>query len=301
MYFKKASIVRNLIMAPAVCISLFSCGSGATQDQESNAGSGKDKDSASSRQSAQKDEPTTTFTLPSPLQIASIFKKAGLVYYPNICNSPENASKYNSGKMSQALNLGVYSADLSYCALNKQNQDSKNYMKASRELASQLGLEKVFETDNLANRFESNLGKDDSMAAIIADMQMQTDMILEEHEQEYISTAAFAGAWIESVYIGGKVYEKGKEKNVSMRLMEQMAIADNIVRALKASEKKDAEIASVITDINAIRDIYKDFAGIKALAQSQEDMDFSKIQISEEELGKLTKKIDEIRSKIVKG
>jgi hypothetical protein len=298
MYFKKASLAHYLL-APAVCLSLFSCGSGTTAEQETNAASAKD--SAASKQTTSKEETGTSFTLPSPLQIASIFKKAGLGYYPNICNSPENASKYNSGKMSQALNLGIYSADLSYCALNRQNQDSKNYMKASRDLASQLGLAKVFETDNLATRFESNLGKDDSLASIIADMQMETDMILEEHEQEYISATVFAGAWIESMYIGDKVYQKGKEKNISMRLMEQMAIANNIIKALKANEKKDAGVAGVVTDIESIRDIYNNFAGIKAMAQSQEDLDLSKVQISEEELTALSKKIDEVRSKIVKG
>jgi hypothetical protein len=298
MYLNKVASHLNSLLAAVVCLSFFSCGSSSTADQETTS-QAKDT-SANSKTVVQKEEPTT-FTLPSPLQIASIFKKAGLSYFPNICNQPENASKYSSGKISQALNLGIYSADLSYCALNKQGQDSKNYMKASRDLASQLGLEKVFETDNLATRFEKNLSNEDSLGGIIAEMQMQTDMILEEHEQEYISATVFAGAWVESMFIGGKVYEKGKEKNVAMRLVEQMAIAGNIVKALKASEKKDAGITAVIGNITSICDVYKDFVEIKALANTPDDIDYNKIQISKEELAKLTAKIDEIRASIVKG
>ena len=174
-------------------------------------------------------------------------------------------------------------------------------MKASRTLATQLGLEKVFEADNLAERFEKNLGSDDSLASIISEMQMQTDMILEEHEQTYVSATVFAGAWIESMYIGGKIYEKSKGKNVSSRLVEQMSIAENIVRALRSHEKKDAALTAVIADMSAIRDIFKNFAGIKALAQSQDDVDFTKIDISDAEMSSLIKKIDEVRAKIVKG
>jgi hypothetical protein len=298
MYLNKVATPLNHLLAAAVCLSLFSCGSGTTAEQDPN---GTSKDSAANAKNMVQNEEQTSYTLPSPLIIASIFKKAGMSFYPGICNPAENSSKYNSGKINQALNLGVFSADLSYCALNKQNQDSKSYMKASRDLASQLGLAKVFETDNLANRFENNLGNEDSLGGIIAEMQMQTDMILEEHEQQYISATVFAGAWLESMYIGSKVYEKAKEKNISMRLVEQMAIAGNIIKALHASEKKDAGIAAVITDLNAVREIYDNFPAIKAMVQSQEDIDYSKIKIEEVDLAKLTKKIDEIRSSIVKG
>jgi hypothetical protein len=296
MYFNKAALPLKGILASALIVSLFSCGSSTPASEPDANGT---KDSALSANKVQKDE-HPSFALPSPLQIASIFKKAGLKYYPNLANPFENASKYNSGKINQALNLGVYSADLSYCTLNHQNQDSKNYMKASRDLAGQLGLSKVFEADNLANRFEKNLGAEDSLASIIAEMQMQTDMILEEREQEYVSATVFAGAWLESMYIGGKVYEKGKEKNVSARLIEQMSIAQNIIKALKAFEQKDPAITPLIADMEAIRDVYQNFSGVKALKESAEDVDFTKIPMTDVEIAGLTKKIDEIRAQINK-
>jgi hypothetical protein len=174
-------------------------------------------------------------------------------------------------------------------------------MKASRDLASLLGLGKVFETDNLASRFEKNLNSEDSLAAIIAEMQMQTDMILQGQEQEYVSAAVFAGAWIESMYIGGMVYEKAKEKNVAARLVEQMVISENIIKALKANEKKDAALSGVIADLEAIRAQFKSFSGIKSMTEGADDIDYSKIVITEAEVMGLTKKITEVRSKIVKG
>ncbi len=301
MYLNKAAFQLNSILTMAISLTLFSCGSNKNADQDAPPLTKDTVVQTKAGGSEKEPEETGSFTLPSPLQIASIFKKAGLKFYPNVANPAENASKYNAGKISQALNLGVYSADLSYCTLNKQSQESKNYMKASRDLATQLGLEKVFSTDNLAERFEKNMGSDDSLASIISEMQMQTDMILEEHEQTYVSATVFAGAWIESMYIGGKVFEKSREKNVSFRLVEQMSIADNIIRALKSHEKKDPALSVVIADMSAIREVFRNFAGIKALAQNKEDIDYSKIDISDAEINGLIKKIDEVRAKIVKG
>lgn len=298
MHFIKGSIPLKGLWAPALCIFLSSCGSESTTEPENNP---NPKEVTQPEKPKVQKEETPTYTLPSPLQIASIFKKSGLKYFPNIANPVANVSKYNAGKTSEALNLGVYSADLSYCTLNKQNQDSKSYMKASRDLAALLGLGKVFETDNLAQRFEKNLGNEDSLASIIAEMQMQTDMILEENEQEYISATVFAGAWVESMYIGGKVFDKAKEKGVSSKLVEQMSIVENIIKALKASESKDPGISGVIADLTAIHEIYKAFPGVKAISGTDDDVDFSKINISESELGNLSKKIEEVRSKIVKG
>ena len=57
--------------------------------------------------------PTISYTLPSPLQVASIFKKSGLKYKAGVTNSLKDPSKYTTN-LSKAINLGVYSADLSY-------------------------------------------------------------------------------------------------------------------------------------------------------------------------------------------
>jgi hypothetical protein len=297
MHLNKAASALYGSLATAACIFLFSCGSGKKDDQKEVTST---KDTTAPAAAEHKGD-QTSYTLPSPIQIASIFKKAGLTYYPNIGNAAENASKYNAGKVNESLNLGVYSADLSYCALNKQAQDARNYLKASRQMAEMLGLGKVFETDNLASRFDANLSVDDSLGPIIADMEMQTDLILQEREQEYISATVFAGAWVESMYIGGKVFEKGKGKNVSAHLIEQMAIANNIIKALKANESKDPAISGVASDIASIRDLFENFAGVKALTQDRDEVDFSKIAITDAEMAGFIKKIDEIRAKIVKG
>src|ERR1035437_1571347 len=56
--------------------------------------------------------PSVSYSLPSPLQVASIFKKSGLKYKAGVTNSLKDPSKYTTN-LSKAINLGVYRADLS--------------------------------------------------------------------------------------------------------------------------------------------------------------------------------------------
>lgn len=248
-------------------------------------------------------ESDISYTLPSPMQIANIFKKSGLKYYSGITNKPDNAAKYKSGSASgKALNLGVYSADLSYCILNKQNQDSKNYFRSCKELATELGLSAAFETKNAGKRMEKNLNNQDSLSAILVDIQMESDNILSDNNQEHISVISFAGAWIESMYIGIQVHTKEKNANMTAKLVEQMAIADNIIKALKAQSGREAGIENIIKQMTSLNEIYNSFRSVKEIKATDPDViDPAKLDISFTELFSFCKRVEEIRSEIIKG
>ncbi|MDQ3046906.1 MAG: hypothetical protein M3R27_05105 [Bacteroidota bacterium] len=244
------------------------------------------------------DSEETTYSLPSPLQIASIFKKSGLKYKDGITSTFKDPAKYTTN-LNKALNLGVYSADLSYSVLNKQNQEAMNYMKLCRQLADNLGMGSVFEEANLSKRFEKNLGNEDSLAYIIAELQMVTDMYLDANDQQQITSIVFSGAWIESMYIGSKVYEKGKDKSLNNKLAEQMTILESIVNALKAEEKKDAAIGTLVADLESIKVIYD---GLDSVKNNTEAADSEKdLTLTDEEVATLTKKIEELRTKFING
>lgn len=241
---------------------------------------------------------TVSYSLPSPLQIASIFKKSGLKYQDGITTSAKDPSKYTTN-LSKSLNLGVYSADLSYCVLNKQNQEAQNYMKLCRQLAENLGMGSVFEQSNLSKRFEKNLNNEDSLAYIIAELQMVTDMYLDENEQPQITAIVFSGAWIESMYLGSRIYERNKDKSMNTKLTEQMSILGSIVNALKAVQKKDPSIDGLIADVQSIKDIYDNLPSVKANPiKEDEDKD---IILTDDEVLQLTKRISELRAKFING
>lgn len=240
-----------------------------------------------------------TYSLPSPLQIASIFKKSGLKYKAGITSELKDPAKYTTN-LNKAINLGVYSADLSYAVLNKQNQEAMTYMKLSRQLADNLGMGSVFDQGNLSKRFEKNLTNEDSLAYIIAELQMVTDMYLDENDQQQVTSIVFSGAWIESMYIASRVFEKGKDKSLNNKLAEQMTILGIIINALKAEEKKDPAITGLIADMVTVKDIYDALPSVKNNPDASDDLE-KELTLTDDEVSQLTKKIEALRVKFING
>ncbi len=291
------NISLPLASIAVACLLLGSCG-----NKEENTENTQPNDSIPAvDDSAQAETEDPTYALPSPLQIASIFKKSGLKYIDGITNPESNLKKYSSN-MSKAINLGVYSGDLSYCVLNKQSQKSINYMKSAKQLADQLGMSSVFETNHLGERFEKNVGNEDSLASIIAELQMQTDMFLEDNHQQHISSVVFSGAWIESMYIGASIYQKEKTKGLTDKIVEQMNILGNIIKVVELYKDKDSGMAGLITDLKSVADIYNAFPSVKSAWEKNKDSEEPVLPtISDEEAATLSKKIEEVRTKFING
>ncbi len=273
----------------AASILFISCGNETPKDENLNVTT---EDTTFSVETSD-----VSYSLPSPLQIASIFKKSGLKFKAGITSQEKDPGKYTTN-LSKALNLGVYSADLSYTVLNKQSQEAMNYMKLSRQLADNLGMGSVFEEANLSKRFEKNLSNEDSLAYIIAELQMVTDMYLDENDQQQITSIVFSGAWIESMYVGSKVFEKEKDKELNNKLAEQMTILSSIIGALKAQEAKDPNMASLIADLESVKTIYVSLPSVK---NATADSDDKQMTLTDDETAQLTKKIEELRTKFIKG
>jgi hypothetical protein len=290
MLSKKKTLVPRAALVFAAALLMTACGNEAPKEETETP--------VDTTEEVVAEVPEVSYSLPSPLQIASIFKKSGLKYKEGITSTQKDPAKYTTN-LSKALNLGVYSADLSYCVLNKQNQASMDYMKLSRQLADALGIGSVFDQGNLSTRFEKNLGNEDSLAYIIAELQMVTDMYLDENDQQQITSIVFAGAWVESMYVGSKVYEKGKDKSLNNKLAEQMTILGSIINALSAVEKKDPAISGLIADLKGVKDIYDGLPSVKNNPAAEDEE--KELTLTDDEVAQLTTKIAELRTKFING
>lgn len=250
--------------------------------------------SANKAKTMDADQDSESFLLPSPLQIASIFKNAGLVYFPGLTSPVKDASQYNS-TFQASINMGIFSADLSYCILNKQTQESLDYMKTVKSLAEKLGFGSVFQTNSLMSRFQNNMGNTDSLASVIADLQMQTDTYLEQNKQKYVGVIAFSGAWVESMYIGSKVYEKGKSSNVSSRISEQMNILDNMIKLLNKYQAADPHISGLAKDLQAVQNEYSAYSEVKNYNPDGDQP----IMLSPEHIAQISSLVQDLRAKYI--
>jgi hypothetical protein len=235
--------------------------------------------------------------LPSALQIGSIFQKSGLTYIPGTTNPPENMSKYES-KTNKILNFGVYSADLAYIVLNGQSQDAMNYLKTIKELSDQIGFGTIFESQDLLSRFENNLGNRDSIINVMIDIQARTDMFVDDNNLQDVTYIIFAGAWIEGMYIGVKATDHNKTHQVSGRLVEQMTILDNLVRALRSNKNQTSEMETIT---KKLVELEKFFNQLEENKNSQNIASFKDYKLSPEHLEQLSTTIIDLRNSITNG
>lgn len=299
---KNALLARSIFAVLTFAIGLSGCWNDMASGKKEETRDTLSQVAADTAVEKRKVSDETTYILPSPQQIAEIFKKSGLAYFQGLTNSPELCNKYRTGNsVEKALNLGVYSADLSYCILNKQSQESKNYFKCCHDLAVDLGLANAFDMNNISRRLERNIQNGDSVSHILADLQMNCDNILEENNKEYLSVVSFTGAWVESIHFGIMVHAREKNQSISAKLLEQLNIAENVIKALSAQLSQDSGIANLISNMKDINVLLNSIPAIHdAKTKDEPDQDFSKLVIKDEDLKKLCDRIEAFRSTIVK-
>lgn len=237
-----------------------------------------------------------SFMLPSPIQIAAIFNRAGLEYKSGLTNNPANVDKYNT-KTSKYLNFGVYSADLAYAVLNDQQQAAIDQLNAVKKMSDAIGMPNVFGGGDLIKSFESNIGNQDTILRILTTIKRRTDEFLMENEEESKEAIFFSSAWVEGMYIGANS-TSGNAK-VEPRLIEQMTILENIIKALRVQQDPSLDLNFLIDGLTNVYQTYNDFENVRKFNKGE--IELSAVKLSDSELSTLTNQITELRTQIVNG
>lgn len=272
---------------------LFACGTENTNETEHN--EIVDCDSVASVQD-ESDVNDISYSLPSPLQIASVFKKSGMRYNEDYLSKKKEPQKYITS-VSKALNLGVYSADLSYAMLNKQNQTVMEYMKLNNTVATSLGLGNAYLLNNVMKRFEKNIGNTDSLTSIMSEIQLEVDLYLDENDQKEIGTIAFTGAWVESMHIVLMVNQNLNSELLNKKMTQQLRILKSIANALKANVKKDIGIEKVLSSIQKLQTVVENLNTMKKCSESSKEP----LVLNDEEIKLVTKEIELLRNQFING
>ncbi len=171
----------------------------------------------------------TNSSLPTPFRVAAMFKRSELSYLPGLTFDVTKVSNYSS-TFQLAQIMGVYSADMAYSVLNKQTQEGQLYLKTVREVGNKLNLSKVFDQSDLFDRFNNNMENEDSIGAIVAEIQYQTDLQLEENQQNELYGVIFAGAcqsYYEGIMMAGANFASSPAR-ILIDFMDPIIVAEKI-------------------------------------------------------------------------
>lgn len=234
------------------------------------------------------------FILPQPISLANAFKSAGLTYKTGKTNPTSNKDNY-SLKMDQLLNLGVYSTDLAYCAINNKSQEARQYLVVIQDLGTKVGLKSVFSDKAIIEKFDKNLGNASALEELIYDIQDKSDSYLEDNDLKYLAAVEFAGAWIEGMYLG--IEDSKNKTDLGVAMVDQMVLLENTIKGLKNHPAQDdARLKDIITKFEGIMSTYNGFGSVKT---ANKNINFKAPQLTPAEFDLMAAKIIALRTAIV--
>ena len=192
-------------------------------------------------------------TISSRSTILELTKLSGAEYNVQYLNNPDDVNKY-SLESSQALNLGVYGADLNAASIYDQTQETMLFFKCVSILAKSIGVSNSFD-ENMGDRMTNNQENRDSTLSIISQAFKSADVTLRKNNRPGTSSLLVAGAWIEGIYIACQTAKETKSEPIVKEIFAQKESLINLIELIKSSNIS-SEASYIINDLIALKAIY---------------------------------------------
>jgi hypothetical protein len=197
------------------------------------------------------------FSIPSPIQMATLIKSKVGVFNENMLTNPENVSTFTTN-FKRAINMGVYGADLGYATIYENNTKAISYLSSIEKLSDELGIAGAF-NQTLLERFIENGNNPDSMLTIMSEGYREGDKFLKDNEQHDVATLILTGGWIEGLYFATTSYETSSDQAIADRIGEQRTGLKTIIELLQ-DYNSDEFYSKLIADL---QDLLIEFNKIK--------------------------------------
>lgn len=201
------------------------------------------------------------YSLPSPLETAMLLKSAGAEFKGNLLNELSNVPNYTTNR-AMALNLGIYTTDLSFASLFDQTQTSINYMDAARSMAEGLDISDAIDNQTI-KELEENLDKRDVVMDIISETFLNSSAYLKENDREDVAAIVLVGGWIEGLYIaseligdnsieGNELADRVLEQKLSFNILERLLNENKT----KVSGDENQDIIELIKTLMPLKKVF---------------------------------------------
>lgn len=277
-------------------LALFSCGTGSQPSEQPAVEANLD----SLQQARMEELQKIFFSIPAPMEMASLIKGMGYSYDGSLLNPVESAMRY-TGEVSQAVNLGIYGADLSYASMFEQRQETMNYLAAAQRLAREMGVDGAL-NDEVIERLQANQDSRDSLLKIVSEAYADLNGYLKENNRIEVSALVVAGGWIEALYLSTRYTEKDNPE-LNRRIAEQKYSLTNLITYFNefGEQEKLNGMKADLASLQALFDRVKIGAGNTELKKEADGVvvigNQSTVDMSPETLKEIATKVAEIRKK----
>jgi hypothetical protein len=280
--------MRNLLsqslIATVLSVSLMfsACQSGKKKE-----GTKEEKKSASvqkiEKKEIEQDVREFVYPLPTSFEVTEMLNRIGASYILTLSNPAEDVDKYLTEKK-QALNLGVYGADLSYASTYNQTQETMTYMEASGKIIDALNISSSLPSD-IVEQIEQNEDDKDKLVEIITNTFYDTYDYLNTNKRASVSMLVLAGSWVEALYIATNISEDTYQNKEMVKIvMEQKSSLNKLLDLMKTHDEDEA-VKGVLSQLKPLADVYN-------MVENN--------AISESQMNIIIKEVREVRTDFVK-
>lgn len=246
--------MKHLFIGSILALSLLSCGDSkpTTQEDDLEKELNESVEEEENTQAISDSLIQTLNSIPSPIETAFQIQENGGDYNKTFLNSAGNQENYETTTV-QALNLGIYSADLAYINIYK-SQDVIEYLTVVSKISQDLGIGKFFDLQSMSQlvKHDDNL---DSLLQLTTDNFEMINKHLQEQEQSHLSVLMLTGGWLEGLHLINSVYKEKPSEQLKERIGEQKIVLDQLVSLLGHFKDKNPTITDLfnkISELNAI-------------------------------------------------
>jgi len=193
--------------------------------------------------------------LPSPLESAMLIKSAGAQFNEKLLNPVSKQNIYVTSK-AMALNLGVYTCDLSFASLYEQTQLLIDYMNAAKKMADGLGILKAIEQEDI-DKLEENINNSEVIMDVVSQTFMNSNSYLEDNGQPATAATVLVGGWIEGLFISTQLIDMKEFDGNKLvgRIIDQKLSIDILIDLLNGS-KGVPSVDELIVQVTKLKTVF---------------------------------------------
>ena len=246
-----------------------------------------------------------SYQVPTPNELFSIIKDVNISFDAGVLNDPANSDKYTT-KKTQALNFGVYSADLAFAASFDAGNESLKYFSVIKNIGDVLNVNNAFD-QTVFDRIEKNIqeGQSDSLFKLSDETYYNAYSYLEENKRGTTLALIVLGGWVESLYIMMNLGEFEEGNALSSSIADQKLTLENLLQFM-SDYQDDDEVMEMMESLVDLEVIFSeldqsDFEEVSTSLEGDVTMfeGGSDLVLSEEKFVELKEAVNALRTSIV--
>jgi hypothetical protein len=235
-------------MFSAIVLILSSCNSGNSGNKDQAAG-----DSLTTEEVAQNVK-EVVYPLPTPFEMTQMLNNIGAKFMSASLNPADKAEKYFTEK-SKAVNLGVYGADLAYCATYDKKQETQVYLQSVKTLIDDLGIT-VDYSRLLSDEFKEKAANKDTLTQVITNTIVETYSFLNQKSNPDLAAMMVSGMWIEMMYITTHISENTFNNPEMVKIIASQKGVLNKLLELLAERNANTDIKDLENKLQVLKPVF---------------------------------------------